>query len=158
MIKIVQIEPSSFSAHEELLKLLQHAFAYMEGRINPPSSLGRLNIQSLKQKILDETLFTAVDGQRLVGCAFAKINDDTVYLGKLAVHADYQGLGLSRQLITRVEQLALQSQLPVVEMETRIELTENQQLFEHLGYRRVAENSHAGFSRPTSYCYQKNLA
>ena len=157
MIELKKIIPATFEREEELLQLLRDAFAYMEGRIDPPSSLNRIDIASLRQKIIDEVTFVAVDDQQLIGCVFAKLYDDRVYLGKLAVRSDYRGMGLSRQLIARVEKLASECQLAKVELETRVELTENHKLFEHLGYQKVAENAHAGYSRPTSYCYRKAI-
>lgn len=96
MIEIQKVKSVTFTVQAELLNLLHHAFAYMEGRIDPPSSLHRLNGEALQRKIAEEDLFIAVDGGRLIGCVFAKINIDHIYLGKLAVHQDYRGKGLCR--------------------------------------------------------------
>ena len=158
MIEIQKVKSVTFTVQAELLNLLHHAFAYMEGRIDPPSSLHRLNGEALQRKIAEEDLFIAVDGGRLIGCVFAKINIDHIYLGKLAVHQDYRGKGLCRQLIAEVEQLTRQCKLPGVELETRVELTENHRLFEYLGFVKVAENSHEGYYQPTSYRYLKKVA
>ena len=80
MIEIQKVKSVTFTVQAELLNLLHHAFAYMEGRIDPPSSLHRLNGEALQRKIAEEDLFIAVDGGRLIGCVFAKINIDHIYL------------------------------------------------------------------------------
>ena len=104
-----------------------------------------------------ETLFIAVKGNDIVGCVFAAPCGAYVYLGKLAVHSNYRGQGIARRLIQQVEILAVQTGTGCVEIETRIELTENQQQFEHLGYIKIAENAHPGFQRTTSLRYRKTL-
>lgn len=126
----------------------------MRQRIDPPSSLNRLDAGKLRQKIRDERLFVATAEGQLIGCVFARLHRDYVYLGKLAVRSEYRGQGVSRRLIDRVQTYAVGLALPV-EIETRIELTENQSLFEYLGYEKIAENSHEGYNRPTSYRYRK---
>jgi MoxR-like ATPase len=42
-----------------------------------------------------------------------------------------------------------------VELEARIELTENHETFAALGFSRVAESAHPGFDRPTSITMRK---
>lgn len=155
MVQIHQIYHAEFNRYSELLDLLREAFAYMEGRIDPPSSLSKLNQEKLTKKVRDELLFVALEGDEIVGCVFARPDDDYVYLGKLAVKTAYRGRGLSRRLVERVEHLARHAGLSEVEIETRVELIENQSLFEHFGYQKTAENSHDGYDRPTSYCYRK---
>ncbi len=142
---------------DTLLDLLKSAFAYMDERIDPPSSLHRLDSQKLREKAALEILLLARDGTTLVGCAFARPTEDSLYVGKLAVALNYRGRGISRRLLCACEAVAVEKNLPVVALETRVELIENQRLFVQLGYKKVAENAHAGYTRPTSYLYQKDL-
>lgn len=157
MVKIVRVDAKEYKDFAGVLTLLQKAFEYMQGRIDPPSSLQRLNAEKLKLKAINEVMFIAVDNELTVGCVFARVKEDHVYLGKLAVRPDCRGRGLSRMLVNRVETLTRQLGLSEVEIETRIELTENQALFEYFGYRKTAENSHPGYDRATSVCYRKNV-
>ena len=157
VVEIVRVDATVYQNFAEVLTLLQNAFEYMHGRIDPPSSLHRFDAEKLKLKAINETMFIAQDKELPVGCVFAQVKEDHVYLGKLAVRSDYRGRGLSRMLVSRVESLARQLGLLEVEIETRIELTENQALFEYFGYLRTAENSHPGYNRPTSVCYRKKV-
>ena len=127
----------------------------MDGRIDPPSSLLKLDVEKLRQKASDEVLVLAWDKIQLAGCVFAKPTRHSLYVGKLAVALEYRGLGISRRLIAACDSIAIERNLPSVELETRVELTENQSLFEYLGFERIEENAHEGFDRPTSYLYRK---
>ncbi|MEM1162798.1 MAG: nucleotidyltransferase family protein, partial [Pseudomonadota bacterium] len=68
-----------------LLSLLHRAFAFMDRRIDPPSSLNRLDIPALREKVASETCYLAHLDGRLAGCVFCEERDDRLYVGKLAV-------------------------------------------------------------------------
>src|ERR1019366_3127695 len=117
--------PSDFSQWEELLALIHEAFAFQYSRIDPPSSLHRLDAISLAAKAHEETLFLAVAQENVVGCVFAKPKGTALYIGKFAVSPQHQGLGIGRKLLHAAEALAREQGLDALELETRIELTEN---------------------------------
>lgn len=146
-----------FSDWAGLLELLHEAFAYMEKRIDPPSSLHRLTPASIAGKTKDETLFLATDGDELVGCVFARRQGDALYVGKLAVRTKRQGSGIGRRLMDATERLARDSGLACMELETRIELVENHATFSAMGFVKIAESSHQGYDRPTAITMRKRL-
>jgi len=150
--------PPDFGDWTALLLLLQSAFAYMEGRIDPPSSLHRFGADELRAKAQQESLIIATEGNDLVGCAFAEVRSDCVYVGKVAVAEHYRRRGIARQLLAAAESIARRSGLQVVELQTRIELVENHQTFAALGFEKVAETAHPGYTRPTSITMHKYIA
>lgn len=154
---VILVEAEEYQQFPDVLALLQQSFEYMQGRIDPESSLNRLDVNKIRKKAATEYLYIVHNNGLLVACVFAAPRKDHVYLGKLAVRSDYRRRGLARTLVSQVEALAIQLELPEVEIETRIELVENQRLFERLGYRRTAEKSHPGYDRPTSVCYRKRV-
>lgn len=153
-VRIV-VSPPRFSDWTGLLALLRSAYAYMESRIDPPSSLLRVDAGQLERKAREEVLILAFEDQRLVGCAFACLRDDCVYVGKLAVAAAVRGRGVARKIMQAAEALARANARPFVELETRIELNENHETFAALGFVKVAESAHPGFDRPTSITMRK---
>lgn len=155
-LEIIQA-PSGFQQWPELWALLLAAFDCQRARIDPPSSLYRLDATSLAQKAQDETLFLAVESGQLIGCAFAKVKAECVYVGKVAVKPGRQGQGIGRRLMQAAEHFALQTGRPVMELETRIELVENHKTFAALGFVRTAEHAHEGYARPTYITMQKPL-
>lgn len=140
-----------------LLVLLHRAFADMEGRIDPPSSLHGMTSESLRTKSRDETLVLAFDGQRLVGCGFGRAEDDALYLSKLAVDPDNQRRGILSEIVEVLERLARADGLTALTLQTRVELTCNHAAFRALGFEKVGETAHPGFDRPTSFTFRKAL-
>jgi GNAT superfamily N-acetyltransferase len=154
----LEIRPADgFADWEELLALLNRAFAVMEGRIDPPSSLHRLDAAGLAAKAGVERCFLAWCGARLAGCVFCAERADGLYVGKLAVDPALQGRGIGRALMARAEAEALALGLPALELQTRVELVENHRTFERLGFVRTGETAHPGHDRPTSVTMRKVL-
>lgn len=156
-VEIIQ-EPKQFNDWAGLLALLQQAFAYQAERIDPPSSLNKLDAQGLAGKAGEERLFLAVEDSEVIGCIFAKLKVDAVYVGKLAVLPSRQGQGIGRQLMQAAEAFAKGVGRRILELETRIELIENHQTFAALGFSKVAEHAHAGYKRPTFITMRKMLS
>ncbi|MEP0944921.1 MAG: GNAT family N-acetyltransferase [Rhizobiaceae bacterium] len=130
--------------------LLHRTYAYMDTRIDPPSSLHRLTPQGLAQKAQDETLILAMDGDRLVGCMFCRRQPGWLYVGKVAVEEAMQGQGVGGHLFRRAFDLARREGFEGLELETRIELVENHQAFANMGFVKVGEDAHASYDQPTS--------
>ncbi|MCG6859037.1 MAG: GNAT family N-acetyltransferase [Salaquimonas sp.] len=151
----------SFSRWDELHALLMACFAYMADRIDPPSSMLRMSAADLEQKSRDEMLLLAMDGERIAGCAFVRLESaqdrNCAYIGKMAVDADYRGQGLARRFVEEAEALARRSGLAALELQTRIELTENRETFERLGFVVTRENAHEGYDRPTNITMRREL-
>jgi len=130
--------------------LILAAFAYMEARINPPSSALRLTAQSMKADADKGALLLAERAGDLVGCVFAQVKGDALYIGKLAVRPGLQGAGIGRKLVDAAREEARRRGLGILELQTRIELVENHATFARMGFVKTGEDAHEGFDRPTS--------
>ncbi len=135
-----------------LLDLIGRAFTYMEGRIDPPSSLHRLTPQGLA---LSGEVW--VLGRPAVACMVLKPGAVGLYLGKLAVEPALQGRGLGRFMVVRAEARARELGLDRIELETRVELAENHRFYQALGFAEVGRSAHPGYDRPTSVRYEKRV-
>jgi len=149
--------PETFSDWTGLLQVLQGAFAFMTDRIDPPSSVHRLTPTSIVRKSQEETLFLALDDDEVVGCVFATPRGDSLYVSKLAVRKDRQRTGIGRHLMGAVEEHARGTGLSYLELETRIELTENHEAFSSLGFIKIGEHAHEGYEHPTFITMRKEL-
>jgi ribosomal protein S18 acetylase RimI-like enzyme len=150
--------PAEFERWEALLALIRTAFAPMDGVIDPPSSAHRLTPETLRAKARSEIGFLALAGDTVVGCAFIAEKADHFYLGKLAVLPAHQGLGVGKRLLEAAERHAVHAGKPLMELQTRVELTGNQRTFRALGFVETGRTAHPGFDRPTSVTMQKRLA
>ncbi|TIO51575.1 MAG: GNAT family N-acetyltransferase [Mesorhizobium sp.] len=150
--------PPDFAEWDELLALIRRAFAYMDGVIDPPSSAHRLTPEGLSHKARQETAFLAVENGRIVGCVFALERAKDFYVGKLAVDPSLQGRGIGGRLMRAVEDFAGRRGKNAIELQTRIELTENHTAFARLGFRETERTAHVGYDRPTSITMRKVLS
>jgi ribosomal protein S18 acetylase RimI-like enzyme len=155
-IAIAPIAPE-FERWEALLALIRTAFATMDGVIDPPSSVHRLTPERLRTKAQSEIGFLAQADDAIVGCAFIAEQPDHFYLGKLAVLPACQGRGVGRRLIEAAEQHAVRAGKPLIELQTRVELTANQRAFRALGFVETGRTAHQGYDSPTSVTMRKRL-
>jgi GNAT superfamily N-acetyltransferase len=143
-----------FADWEVVRTLIQEAFAYMEGRIDPASSASRLTPQSMAVDAADGALLLAWSESTLVGCAFVRRKEAALYIGKLAVRPAIHGKGIGKALVEAARAEARRLGLKVLELQTRIELIENHAAFARMGFVQTATTAHPGFKRPTSITMQ----
>ena len=138
-----------------LLALIRGAFGYMDGVIDPPSSMHRLTVDDIAQQAEAGEVWAI--GLPPVGCMFLTIKGDWLYLGKLAAAGDQRGKGLARGLVNRAMARAAEMGLRGVELQTRIELTANHATFAALGFVETGRSAHAGFDRATTLTFRRAL-
>jgi GNAT superfamily N-acetyltransferase len=154
----IEISPPDFRDWDGLLALLRESFAYMDGLISPPSSLQGMTPAQLQAKASREHLLLWRDGGRLLGCAFADLRADCVYVGKLAVAAQARQQGVARALLAAADRLAREQGRAWLELQTRVELVDNHRTFGALGFQTTALTSHLGFTRPTSLTMRRAVS
>lgn len=93
----------------------------------------------------------------IVGCVLIEEMEGDLYFGRLAVLPSARGLGIARKLIEAVEAEARRRGLTGVRLGVRVVLTDNQRLFNSLGYREISREAHPGFDHPTSINMRKAL-
>ncbi len=142
-------------ALQAVLTLIQSSFAFMEGRIDPPSSMHKLTRGSLSEQA--ETGEIWAIGHPVQACVFLTRKPGCVYLGKLAVSPNARRQGLARRLIDLAATRAADLRCSFVELQTRIELVENHATFEALGFREIGRTAHPGYDHPTSITYRLTL-
>jgi len=135
--------------------LLTAAFAYMDGVIDPPSSLHRMTPADLARDAAEAELWVIDPGP--AACMILTPRGDSLYLGKLAVADSHRGRGLARLMIAQAMARARARGLAAVTLQTRVELVQNQATFQRLGFVETGRSAHAGFDRPTSITYRRDL-
>lgn len=140
---------------EQVLSLIRTSFAYMEGRIDPPSSMLRLTAAGMLR--LDETGEVWAIGTPPAACVVLTPREDALYIGKLAVDPGERRKGLARALIDHAGLRALALGLPALELQTRIELVENHRAFRAMGFVETGRTSHPGYDRPTTLTFRRDL-
>lgn len=136
-----------------LLALIRIEFAYMDGVIDPPSSMHRLSEAEIAHQAATAEVWAI--GAPPFACMFLTVKGDWLYLGKLAVASNQRGQGLARCLIDLAMQRAKVLGLRGVELQTRIELTANHATFAALGFVETARTAHPGYDRPTTLTFRR---
>lgn len=136
-----------------LRQLIAEAFAGMEGRIDPPSSIHRLTAEDIARQA--QTGEVWVIGDPPVATVFLTPKADVLYVGKLAVADAARHCGLARQLLETAADRARALGLSFLELQTRVELTENHTAFRAMGFTQVGATAHPGYDRATSLTFRR---
>jgi ribosomal protein S18 acetylase RimI-like enzyme len=139
-----------------ILDLIQTAFAYMEGVIDPPSSMRTLTLDALCAQATTGEIWSV--GPPLAACVFLTPQPQALYVSKLAVAGPWRGQGLARRLIDQAVLRARHHQRPALDLQSRVELTGNHAAFAAMGFVETGRSSHPGYSRPTSITFRRALA
>jgi len=140
------------AAQDELpavLDLIQRQFAYMDDRIDPPSSMYRLTVEGLTQTDV------WVAGDPICACMVLTPVSDHLYLGKVAIEPAYRGQGLLEELVNRAEDVARELRLNTIQLESRIELKEVHRAFAKVGFQEVRTGAHDGYAKDTFIVMEK---
>lgn len=143
----------------DIVLFIKQNFAYMDGVIDPPSSVHRLTADMLAS--YSGEIWLLEHQQALIGTIMLTPMQNQpqkrLYAGKIAIAPGYRDRGLARLLIDHAAQRCVMLGLGVLELEVRIELIDNQRAFEAMGFTRIGESAHDGFDRPTSIKMQKKI-
>jgi cob(I)alamin adenosyltransferase len=139
----------------QVLPLILRAFAELEGRIDPPSSMHRMIEDDLRR--LDTQGEVWALGDPLMACVILTPEPDALYLGRLALDPAHRRQGLARMLLRVAESRACALGKPRVTLGCRVELETNHNLFRSEGYVETQSKAHEGYDRPTTVWFEKRM-
>jgi len=135
------------------------AFEQYRGKLVPESGAFRETADAIAAELTKGA--GAIIAERngvVLGCVMTRIEDGDLYFGRLSVLPAARGEGLSKRLVGAVEAEARARGLPGVRLGVRVVLTDNQKLFNSLGYREISREAHEGFAYMTSINMRKALS
>ncbi|KQO63717.1 GNAT family N-acetyltransferase [Curtobacterium sp. Leaf261] len=94
------------------------------------------------------TVLIARDGEERIGCvALLRVGEGVAELAKMAVAPEHRGRGIGRRLITAAIDLARESGVRRLVLESNSSLVPAVRMYESVGFRHVSPETHA----PTPY-------
>jgi len=140
-----------------VLALIRAAFAGMAGRIDPPSSAGRLDLAAIARQAAEGEVWLIEDHGAVLAAVFLTPLPGRLYIGKLAVAAGAMRQGLGRQMLDHAALRARALGLPMLELQSRVELVENHDFFRACDFVQTAATAHPGYGRVTSLTFTRRL-
>ena len=140
------------------LHVMQTAFREYETTLDPPSSMARETVASLRERAGDGTLLLAEREGALVGCVLVRPEDGFLYIGRLAVLPAARGAGVGGALLAAAEDAARQRGIACARLGVRLALPELIARYARAGYRVISEHAHAGYAHPTWITMEKHLS
>lgn len=141
-----------------IARVIAASFEQYRGKLNPESGAFRETADGIAGELARGAgAIVAERNGEMLGCVLVEELEGDLYFGRLSVVPSARGLGLAKRLIDAVEAEARRRGLPGVRLGVRVVLTDNQRLFQALGYRETSREAHPGFDHPTSINMRKPL-
>jgi GNAT superfamily N-acetyltransferase len=151
------LRPLTAADAGETAEVIRTAFAAQNRQTNPPSSALLETGPSVAAKIAAGGGFGAFEGRGLIAAVLWSVNDDALHVARVSVAPQARGRGFVRFLIAACETEARRRGFKRMTLKTRLELPENERLFERCGFARREVESHPGFETPTTAVMEKVL-
>jgi GNAT superfamily N-acetyltransferase len=142
----------------EAAKVIRAAFAAQCRATRPPSSALAETDETIADKIAAGGGFGVFEAGRLIAAALWRIDGDALHVARVSVAPERRGRGIARSLIAACENEARERGITRITLKARLELPENQRLFERCGFARREVEAHPGFDAPTTAVMEKALA
>lgn len=154
----ISVRPATLEDAGLLAKTIAAAFEQYRGKLVPESgAFGETADNIARQLKSGAGAIVAERNGQVLACVMTELQEGDLYFGRLAVLPQARGLGLARRPIDAVEADARRRGLPGVRLGVRVVLTDNQHLFNSLGYVETSREPHPGFDYPTSINMRKAL-
>jgi ribosomal protein S18 acetylase RimI-like enzyme len=136
----------------ELLALAHLAFGDLP--IDPPSSVLKETAADFADRLASDTCLAIEADGRIIASVFCVPQGDALYIGRLAVAPAWRRRGVASALIEAAKAEARRIGAKCITLKARISLDSNVALFRRHGFAVTAEETHAGYSAPTSYAME----
>jgi ribosomal protein S18 acetylase RimI-like enzyme len=151
------LRPLTKADAREAAELIRTAFATQNRPTTPPSSAFLETGPSIAAKIGAGGGFGVFEGKALIATALWSVDGDALHVARASVAPEARGRGIVRQLIAACETEARRRSARRMTLKIRLELPENERLFERCGFARRAVEAHPGFETPTTAVMEKVL-
>ncbi|WP_099866212.1 GNAT family N-acetyltransferase [Pararhizobium haloflavum] len=140
-LKITPAATQDRAAVEALVEAAYHHYVARIGR--PPGPM----LDDYAAHIAANALWLAHDEKGLAGLVVLLEGDGHLLLDNVAVHPTRQGEGIGKRLMAFAEFVAIDRDLPEIRLYTHVAMTENQAIYQRLGYSETHRIREKGLDR-----------
>lgn len=151
------MRPLGVADATEAAEVVRAAFSAQSRATRPPSSALSETAGSIAAKIATGGVGAFRDGS-LVAVVLWQIEGDALHIWRVSVLPPFRGRGLARRLMATSEAAARACGARRMRLKVRLELPENERLFERFGFTRCGLDTHEGFDEPTTAVMEKRLS
>ncbi|HXE24009.1 MAG TPA: GNAT family N-acetyltransferase, partial [Roseiarcus sp.] len=113
--------------------------------------------ETIAGKIAEGGGFGIFEAGALIAAALWRIDGGALHVGRVSVAPEARGRRLARALIGACETEARRRSVRRMTLKARLELPENERLFERCGFARLRVEAHPGYDAPTTAVMEKCL-
>ena len=151
------LRPLTLADAGDAAELIRTAFATQSHSTIPPSSALHETAEAIAAKIAAGGGFGIFEAGALIAAALWSLNGDALHVARVSVAPKARGRGIVRSLIAACEAETRRRSVGRMTLKTRLELPENERLFERFGFARLKVEAHPGFAAPTMAVMEKVL-
>jgi GNAT superfamily N-acetyltransferase len=151
------LRPLTTTDTDEAALVIHAAFAAQSRPTSPPSSALHETGDAVADKIAEGGGFGVFEAGTLVAAALWRIDGDALHIARVSVTPERRRRGIASLLIAACENEARERSVRRMTLKTRLELPENERLFERFGFARREVEAHAGFEAPTTAVMERVL-
>ena len=140
----MEIRPAQVEDAAAITECVAAAYRHYLARIGKPPGPMLDDYIAVIQK---HRVFILVDDVRIIGVLVLIRQDKSLLLDNVAVHPQYQGKGLGRELMALAEKEAQRLGYTAVTLYTNERMTENIELYKKLGYTETERKTEQGYQR-----------
>jgi GNAT superfamily N-acetyltransferase len=154
----ISFRPLALTDADAAAHVIRVAFAAQPRSTEPPSSALKETAETVAAKIATGGGIGAFASGMLVAAVLWEIKAGALHVGRVSVVPAWRGRSLAWALIATCESEAKRRGLMRMTLRVRLELPENERLFERFGFERRELEAHDGFDKPTQAVMEKRLA
>lgn len=131
---MIEIRAAALDEIPLVRQLVLDSFEEYRGKLDPPSGVHSETLEETTEVIARGGAILAFASGEPVGTARYELKSDHLYCGRLGVIPAYRGLGIGRDLLAAVEQIAMDLGFTEIRLATREVLERNMRLYQRCGY------------------------
>ena len=142
-VSLMMIREAGLDEIELVRTIMYESFIEYKDKLTPPSGAISETTDQIREKISRKGGAILVhDGPEAVGSAQYYVQDDYMYIGRIAVLPGRRGKGIGRAVVSYLEDLARSKGQKQVRLEVRLSLPENVIYYTRLNYIPIEEHEY----------------